>query len=584
MTICNDFAYHLIELLGLPDAENSIILKAQITSIDRTANTANVSYLTTSAVSLSGTAVPFWFHCEFSAGTLADLEYGHLSFKVDDVVYVVHFPAIGTDPNDIEARTYIVGHADMQFTRTCINEILEITQDDYVTLVDIGRREIFDIDGFNTRLGIDPAVSPVSPPEYSCERDGQVTQCRLPTYNNTVYEAWRNTYFESVEDIPKSVNDSGFLRGAIGYIGGTAVQEGEWSTPPSEWVSGTGFANTLQHNYAGTVTVTGETPFRTEDIDYYVGNVVDHAEESESTGYQYGVGMYWWKVPEKSFHGVYDSYFPAFRGMVEIATGKFFGIGVAGEQEESAWMESGYITVPHSYTHQITTSLRVFRTGIFDDVVLEDGKRDSVILWEDEFDYDLEFDGESYTLSGVSHLLYSTSESPAIDFPTFYEWDREAKSPTNHEIVGRFGVYYLYGLVGEINSYDLEDMDLNSENRDITEYWTEWEDAVHDFQVGDGLVRPPAIFPQAGAVDHATPLIIPAPYSVFAPLKEVGTAIPIPLENCIAAANKEVCMIIDLAIIYLTKHVFINKGLGDGESGARVHPSLAVYAIKDQYI
>jgi hypothetical protein len=602
MAICDGFIYHLVELLGLPDAENSIILKAQIDDIDRVNNTADISYVTTCDPPLTGTAVPFWFHCEFSSGTLEDLEYGHLSFKTNDLVYVIHFPAIGTAPNDLEERTYIVGHADMQFTRTCINEILEITQDGYGILVDIGKREIFDIDAFNERLGIDPENPPapapdpplpLPPPEYSCVRDGQTTTCRFPAYMDAAYVTWRAAYFESSEDIPKSVTDSGFVfGGTIGVAsGGTSINIGSWDTAPASWGTGASYAAAPKYTYSGTVDTSDTYIFAAgiPVVEYETENYTTVDNEYTSTGFLYG--SYRFDHPARSFLGVSEDYFPEFKGIVESATGKFYGIGYSRETTESAAMDAVYAvwTGEVAHTHEILSSLTIFKTGIHDDVVLENGRRDSVVLWSGDTDYSFSRDYSSeygWAWEGIpagTGYGFSNSGVYGPDLPTFMEWDRSLVPLTKHEIVGVYGAYYIYGMVAEMREYDFGAM-VSGASSDMSEGWYGSDSVSLASQVGVPNELVPLITVEAGATDHITESVLAAPFSVFAPLKDVGATNPIPLKNCLDNANKEICNIIDLAIIYLAKYVFANEGFGDGTFGAREHPSLAVYALKDEYV
>ena len=92
MADCNGFAYQLIELVGLSDARESVILKATIASIDRENDTADITNETISDPPLVDNGVEFWYHCEFSTGTLDDLAFGHMAFSVGDLVYVAHLP------------------------------------------------------------------------------------------------------------------------------------------------------------------------------------------------------------------------------------------------------------------------------------------------------------------------------------------------------------------------------------------------------------------------------------------------------------------------------------------------------------
>jgi hypothetical protein len=116
-TYNNQTEYELMELLGLKDLENAQLVLAYIVLLNRGTKTAEIS-ITEECEVLEGkdlTEVPFFYHCEFSKGTIEDLEYGHLAFNIGEMVYVLYVPENG----DQVEQLYIVGHYDIRKTKLC---------------------------------------------------------------------------------------------------------------------------------------------------------------------------------------------------------------------------------------------------------------------------------------------------------------------------------------------------------------------------------------------------------------------------------------------------------------------------------
>lgn len=118
MADCGQFEYQLIEQIGARALSTAQLLRAEINSIDRAANTADITLLdqcdATAGIDLS--AVKIWYHCEFSTGTIEDLAMGHLAFNDGDIVYLVFNPAFG----EVSSILYIVGHVDIHGTNRCL--------------------------------------------------------------------------------------------------------------------------------------------------------------------------------------------------------------------------------------------------------------------------------------------------------------------------------------------------------------------------------------------------------------------------------------------------------------------------------
>lgn len=162
----------MIDYAGLFDLRDAQLVRAEIDTIDRENNTAAVTLLDTcEALSwVTLTAVPFFYHCEFSTGTVEDLAAGHLAFVEGDMVYIVATPAVG---EDIPARAYIVGHVDIRGTKTCLPaEYLVVTltltykgaTHSYVTIFDASTGTKINLEDFENLEGSPdkPASLPAS--------------------------------------------------------------------------------------------------------------------------------------------------------------------------------------------------------------------------------------------------------------------------------------------------------------------------------------------------------------------------------------------------------------------------------------
>jgi hypothetical protein len=144
--------YELIESAGLYDMRNAQLLRAELGDIDRTECTAEVTLLDTCDVELGNLeAVPFWYHCEFSTGTIEDLANGHLAFQPGDIVYLLFMPELG----DTEQRLFIIGHVDIRGTKSCGTEYLVITMSGngsaaarLFTIFDVGTMNVLDLTTF----------------------------------------------------------------------------------------------------------------------------------------------------------------------------------------------------------------------------------------------------------------------------------------------------------------------------------------------------------------------------------------------------------------------------------------------------
>lgn len=124
MSECPGTEYQNIDLDKIFDLRDSQLVRAQINTISGGTNTADITLLDP-CPALDGvdlTAVEFFYHCEWSKGTLRDLQYGFKAFEELDFVYCLFTPPITADPDDV-ATFYIVGHIDIQATEMCSREL-----------------------------------------------------------------------------------------------------------------------------------------------------------------------------------------------------------------------------------------------------------------------------------------------------------------------------------------------------------------------------------------------------------------------------------------------------------------------------
>lgn len=163
MADCGELEYQLIEQVGSRALSTAKLLRAEINSINKEENTANITLLDTceEMIGIDLTAVPFWYHCEFSTGTIEDLAFGHKAFAPGEMVYVVHDTATVEE----EPLFYIIGHVDIHGTAPCSDDYLVLKlgwnnfwypnagylpdeYDYFVTIFDVKNGETLDLDAF----------------------------------------------------------------------------------------------------------------------------------------------------------------------------------------------------------------------------------------------------------------------------------------------------------------------------------------------------------------------------------------------------------------------------------------------------
>lgn len=174
MADCGDHTHQMIEYANLFDLRDVQLLRAQIDNIDRSENTADITLLDTCPeyTETEIFAVPFWYHCQYSTGTIEDLAHGHNAFSIGDMVYIVHVPENGS----VAERMYIVGHVDIRGTRVCPTEFLFVelsftlnsTSYGFTTIFDAGTGAKLDVDAFVNKDESSPA-KPTSLPAVTSD-------------------------------------------------------------------------------------------------------------------------------------------------------------------------------------------------------------------------------------------------------------------------------------------------------------------------------------------------------------------------------------------------------------------------------
>lgn len=175
MADCGTSPYQMIEYRGLFDLNDAQVLRAEIVSIDRLLNTAEVTLLDTceSASWIDLEAVPFFYHCENSTGTVEDLARGHKAFTEGDMVYIL----ANKESGDNLAQAYIIGHVDIKGTRVCTTDVLLVTQvfrsaSTWYTvyaIINPQSGELFDIDSFENFDESSPAKPSVALGVYTTD-------------------------------------------------------------------------------------------------------------------------------------------------------------------------------------------------------------------------------------------------------------------------------------------------------------------------------------------------------------------------------------------------------------------------------
>jgi len=117
MPICGNSTYEMIEAADISDIVGARLLSAQINSINTDENTADITIAEEcfQTQSYDTTNVKFYYHCEYSTGTVDDLSFGFSAFTVGDMVYVLYVPG----SQDVTETMSIVGHIGIRGTHTC---------------------------------------------------------------------------------------------------------------------------------------------------------------------------------------------------------------------------------------------------------------------------------------------------------------------------------------------------------------------------------------------------------------------------------------------------------------------------------
>lgn len=216
MADCGTYTHQMIEFAGLLDLQNAQIVRAEIDSIDTATNTAAVTLIDTCELlgSLSLEAVEFFYHCEFSTGTVEDLAQGNKAFAVGDVVYMVVIPENGT----VAARTYIVGHVDIKNTKVCRKEyiLLELVFAggyEVTAIYDVSTGALLDLTTFEERAG-----SPTTPTSAI-------------GINDSTFNSWWIYNFKYLPSVPLPIIDATILT----HRGDTCSGTPSWGSglPPS---------------------------------------------------------------------------------------------------------------------------------------------------------------------------------------------------------------------------------------------------------------------------------------------------------------------------------------------------------------
>ena len=219
MADCGDYQYQAIEYRGLFDLKNAQIVRAQINAIDPAANAASVTLLDECSLDdwLNTAAVPFFYHCENSTGTVEDLANGYKAFASGDMVYIL----LNQEDGENAAQAYVIGHVDQRGTNVCIQEYIWITKSMNLAgsgytvdaMYDVGTGALVDIDTFPERDG--------SPPKPE----------RAIGINDTVLTSWLSHNFASIYGTPIPVIGATIRD----YLYGDSCTEPSWALSTSTY-------------------------------------------------------------------------------------------------------------------------------------------------------------------------------------------------------------------------------------------------------------------------------------------------------------------------------------------------------------
>lgn len=114
---CGESEYTMVTFADLFDLRYARIFKAVIDTVDRENNVASIiiDEDCPDLADIDLSAVPFFYHCEDSTGTIEDLARGHLAFSDGDQVFALFVPQNG----ETEFRFFIIGHVDIRTNKKC---------------------------------------------------------------------------------------------------------------------------------------------------------------------------------------------------------------------------------------------------------------------------------------------------------------------------------------------------------------------------------------------------------------------------------------------------------------------------------
>ena len=160
---CGESDYTMITFADLFDLRYARMFKGTVVSVDSATNTANITILEAcpEIAEKDLSAVPFFYHCEDSTGTVEDLARGYKAFAEEDEVMVLLAPENG----ETEERLFIIGHANIRTLKKCSTvEYLLLQMNGCVTIFDTDTGATLDLLTFENL----DELSPPAPTELPC--------------------------------------------------------------------------------------------------------------------------------------------------------------------------------------------------------------------------------------------------------------------------------------------------------------------------------------------------------------------------------------------------------------------------------
>lgn len=273
--ICGESDYTMITFADLFDLRYARIFKAEIVSIDQINNCAQIT-IDEACPELAEkdlSAVPFFYHCEDSTGTVEDLANGYKAFTVLDEVFVLWIPINGA----VEERFFIIGHANIRTNKRCsITEylVVEMGSPAYITIFDTAAGDKMNISAF-ANLDEESPVKPSSLPCLLTETvedwidynfRASISACDIPSEGSVRMplkypsESWTDTYVAGPND------------GGVSYCGEIHTAQSNYSVDRKA-------VQTLAYQHSNLVRDS-----------YYTHSYTDVREISSGSSYD------WWKI------------------------------------------------------------------------------------------------------------------------------------------------------------------------------------------------------------------------------------------------------------------------------------------------